>query len=110
MTDLLFMSIWILLSSLIRQIENGGGDSDNESDEEGDENVTQPKGGGGEELGIQQVEFEPFEPITQVIKIAYSSLFTPTAWSLSLCLPENWPEEIGLCSHSIWLVCTAIVF
>lgn len=79
MTDLLFMSIWILLSSLIRQIENGDGESDNEPDEEagGDENETQPKGVGGEEegggLGIEQVEFEPYEPITQVIKIAIAA-------------------------------------
>lgn len=76
MTDLLFMSIWILLSSLIRQIENGDGESDNEPDEEGgEENETQSKGagGGGEELGIQQVEFEPYEPITQVIKIAIAA-------------------------------------
>ena len=93
MTDLLFMSIWILISSLIRQIENGSGDSDNESDEEGDGNETQSKGaeGEGEGLGIEQVEFEPYEPITQAIKIAIASIFSPTARSLSLCLQENWP-------------------
>jgi hypothetical protein len=85
MTDLLFVSIWILLSSLIRQIENGNGDSDNETDEEsgggGDENETQSNeaGGGeggrgvGEEIGIGQVEFEPYEPITQAIKIAIAA-------------------------------------
>lgn len=75
MTDLLFMSIWILISSLIRQIENGSGDSDNESDEEGDGNETQSKGadGEGEGLGIEQVEFEPYEPITQAIKIAIAA-------------------------------------
>lgn len=75
MTDLLFMSIWILISSLIRQIENGSGDSDNEPDEEGDGNETQSKGAEGEEegLGIEQVEFEPYEPITQAIKIAIAA-------------------------------------
>lgn len=76
MTDLLFMSIWILISSLIRQIENGSGDSDNEPDEEGDGNETQSKGvdgGEGEGLKIEQVEFEPYEPITQAIKIAIAA-------------------------------------
>jgi hypothetical protein len=87
------MSIWILLSSLIRQIENGNGNSDNEPDEEGgnsdggtdnDENGTQAnvnedggvvgegeKGEAG--LDIDQVEFEPFEPVTQAIKIGIAA-------------------------------------
>jgi hypothetical protein len=75
MTDLLFMSIWIVLSQLIRQIESGDGDSDNEPDEGsvGDENETQSNVGGGEELGIQPVELEPFEPITQAIKIGIAA-------------------------------------
>ena len=75
MTDLLFMSIWIVLSQLIRQIESGDGDSDNERDEGGvgDENETQSNVGGGEELGIQPVELEPFEPITQAIKIGIAA-------------------------------------
>lgn len=75
MTDLLFMSIWIVLSQLIRQIESGGGDSDNEPDEGsvGDENETQSNVGGGEELGIQPVELEPFEPITQAIKVGIAA-------------------------------------
>jgi len=92
-TDLVFMSIWILLSSLIRQIENGNGNSDNEPDEEvgnrdggpdNDENETQAnvnEGGGvvgeGEKgeagLDIDQVEFEPFEPVTQAIKIGIAA-------------------------------------
>jgi hypothetical protein len=87
------MSIWILLSSLIRQIENGNGNSENEPDEEGgnsdggtdnDENGTQAnvnedggvvgegeKGEAG--LDIDQVEFEPFEPVTQAIKIGIAA-------------------------------------
>ena len=94
MTDLVFMSIWILLSSLIRQIENGNGNGDNEPDEEegsnsdggtdNDENETQAnvnEGGGvvgevekGEAgLDIDQVEFEPFEPVTQAIKIGIAA-------------------------------------
>jgi hypothetical protein len=98
MTDLVFMSIWILISSLIRQIENGNGNSDNEPDEEGssssddggggadnDDNETQAnmtEGGGGgvgeggkgvEGLDIDQVEFEPFEPVTQAIKIGIAA-------------------------------------
>ena len=98
MTDLVFMSIWILLSSIIRQIENGNGNNDNEPDEEGsssddggggadnDENETQAnvtesggEGGVGEGekgqagLDIDQVEFEPFEPVTQAIKIGIAA-------------------------------------
>jgi hypothetical protein len=77
-TDFLTMPIWILLSWLIRQIENGIGDSGNEPDEQGgDENETGSKesGGGGEEeeLGTEPMEFEPYEPITQGIKIAIAA-------------------------------------
>jgi hypothetical protein len=77
MTDLLSMPIWFfLLSWLIRQVENGigGGGGDNEPDEEGDENETTSEGIGGDEpLGIEEVEVEPYEPITQVIKIAIAA-------------------------------------
>jgi hypothetical protein len=76
MTDLLSMPIWFfLLSWLIRQVENGiSGDGDNDSDEEGDENETESEEAGGEErIGIEQMEFEPYEPITQAIKIAIAA-------------------------------------
>ena len=82
MTDLLSMPIWIVLSWLIRQIENEIGNSDNESDEQegGDENETESEsagggeeGGGGGQLGTEQMEFEPYEPITQAIKIAIAA-------------------------------------
>jgi hypothetical protein len=77
MTDLLSMPIWFfLLSWLIRQVENGigGGGGDNEPDEEGDENETISEGIGGDEpIGIEEVEVEPYEPITQVIKIAIAA-------------------------------------
>jgi hypothetical protein len=72
-TDLLFPSIWILLSWLIRQIEKGTSNSDNEPDEQSDENETGSKGEGGEEQRIEQIEFEPYEPITQAIKIAIAA-------------------------------------
>jgi hypothetical protein len=73
MTDLLSMPIWFfLLTWLIRQVESGispGGDND--LDEEGDGNQTGPEETGGDEsLGIEQMEVEPYEPITQAIKIA----------------------------------------
>ena len=84
MTDLLFVSVWILLSWLIRQIESGGiGNSDNESGGQGEGNEIESKApGAGEQeeqqLGIGPTQFEPYEPITQAIKIAI------TAFSLLL--------------------------
>ena len=75
MTDLLSMPIWFfLLSWLIRQVDNGiGSDSDDESDEQGEENETGSEGTVGDQLGIEQMEVEPYEPITQVIKIAIAA-------------------------------------
>jgi hypothetical protein len=75
MTDLLSMPIWLLLSWLIRQIENGIGDSDNELQEQENGNQTGSEGAGDEEeeLGIEEIQVEPFEPITQVIKIAIAA-------------------------------------
>jgi hypothetical protein len=70
MTDLLSMPIWFfLLSWLIRQVENGISDGDNGPDEEGDENQTESEETGGDE----QMEVEPYEPITQAIKIAIAA-------------------------------------
>jgi hypothetical protein len=75
MTDLLSMPIWFfLLSWLIRQVENGISDGDNDPDEEGDENQTESEETGGDEpIGIEQMEVEPYEPITQAIKIAIAA-------------------------------------
>jgi hypothetical protein len=73
MTDLLSMPIWFfLLSWLIRQVENGISHTDSDLDEEDDDgNQTGPEEKGGDEsIGSEQMEFEPYEPITQVIKIA----------------------------------------
>jgi hypothetical protein len=79
-TDLLSMPIWFfLLSWLIRQVENGIDASDNEPDDEeeedgGSENETTSEGIGEDEaIGIEEVEFEPYEPITQAIKIAIAA-------------------------------------
>jgi len=74
-TDFLTMPIWFfLLSWLIRQVENGIGDGDNELEEESDENITTSEGiAGDESIGIEEVEVEPFEPITQAIKIAIAA-------------------------------------
>jgi hypothetical protein len=70
------MSIWFfLLSWLIRQVENGIGDGGDEPDEEeeegGSENETTSEGIDEDEpLGIEPMtEVEPYEPITQAIKI-----------------------------------------
>ena len=78
MTDFLSMPIWFfLLSWLIRQVENGIGDGDNELEEEegggeGNANETTSEGIDEDEpIGIEpMMEFEPYEPITQAIKIA----------------------------------------
>ena len=69
------MPIWFfLLSWLIRQIENGVGDGDNEPDEEASENGTTSEGMGEDTLiGAEQMEIEPYEPITQVIQIAIAA-------------------------------------
>ncbi len=82
MTDLLSMPIWFfLLSWLIRQVESGisnsGGGGDNDLDEEDNGNQTEPEeeetGGGDESIGTELVEVEPYEPITQAIKIAIAA-------------------------------------
>jgi hypothetical protein len=75
-TDLLSMSIWFLmLSWLIRQVENGIGEGDNEAEEEeGDENqTTSEEINEGTEIETEPIEFEPYEPITQAIKIAIAA-------------------------------------
>jgi hypothetical protein len=71
------MPIWFfVLSWLIRQVDNGiggGSNNDDEPDEQGEENETSSEGTGGDELGIEQMEVEPYEPITQAIKIAIAA-------------------------------------
>ncbi len=75
MTDFLSMPIWFfLLSWLIRQVENGVGDGDNEPDEEASEDGTPSEGTDEDTLiGTEQMEIEPYEPITQVIQIAIAA-------------------------------------
>jgi hypothetical protein len=79
MTDLLAVAIWLLLSWLIRQVENGIGNSDDdELQEQEDGNQTGPERAGEEEeeqqeLGIEEIQIEPYEPITQAIKIAIAA-------------------------------------
>ena len=67
--------IWFfLLSWLIRQVENGSGDGNNDTDEEANENEPTSEGlGEGTGVGIEQMEVEPYEPITQVIQIAIAA-------------------------------------
>jgi hypothetical protein len=69
------MPIWFfLLSWLIRQVENGIGNGDNELDEEGNENESISEGIGEDtRIGMEQVEVEPYEPITQAIQIAIAA-------------------------------------
>jgi hypothetical protein len=72
MTD---FPIWFfLLSWFIRQVENRIDDGDNEPDEEGNENeTTSEEIGGDKPIEIEQIEVEPYEPITQAIKIAIAA-------------------------------------
>jgi hypothetical protein len=74
-TDLLSMPIWFFLMSwLIGQVENGIGDGDNEPGEEGNENETDSTETGVDgPIGIEQMEVEPYEPVTQAIKIAIAA-------------------------------------
>jgi hypothetical protein len=74
-TDLLSMPLWFFLMSwLIGQVENGIGDGDDEPDEEGDENETESiETSGDEPIGFEQMEVEPYEPVTQAIKIAIAA-------------------------------------
>jgi hypothetical protein len=70
------MPVWFfLLSWLIRQVENGiGDDGNNEPDEEVNEKETTSEGIGEDtRIGIEQMEVEPYEPITQVIQIAIAA-------------------------------------
>jgi hypothetical protein len=63
-----------MLSWLIRQVENGIGDGDNELEEEGNENETSSEGIGEDtRIEMEQMEVEPYEPITQVIQIAIAA-------------------------------------
>jgi hypothetical protein len=76
MTDLLSAPVWFfLLSWLIRQVENRiDVDDDNELDEEGNDNETSSEGTGEDgAIGIEEMEVEPYEPITQAIKIAIAA-------------------------------------
>jgi hypothetical protein len=102
-TDLLSMPIWFfLLSWLIRQVENGISDGDNGPDEEGDENQTESEETGGDEpIGIEQMEVEPYEPLTQVIKIAIAA-FSLLLLGLSISAYRN--------THIRRLVYAAVAF
>ena len=90
MTDLLSTPIWFfLLSWLIRQVENGIdiGDNNEFSEEGNDDNERSIEETVEDEaIGIEEVEVEPFEPITQAIKIAIADFFTPTTWTLDFSL------------------------
>jgi hypothetical protein len=77
MTDLLSAPVWFfLLSWLIRQVENriDDVDDDDEFDEEGNDNETSSEGTGEDgAIGIEEMEVEPYEPITQAIKITIAA-------------------------------------
>jgi hypothetical protein len=67
MTDFIHLSVWLLLSSLVRQVENGL-----DADEQ-DGNDTGSGDAGGQEPGVDADESEPYEPIVQIIKIAIAA-------------------------------------
>jgi hypothetical protein len=75
MTDLLSTPIWFfLLTWIIRQVENGidVGDDNNEFSEE-DNETSSEETVADSAIGIEETEFEPYEPITQAIKIAIAA-------------------------------------
>lgn len=77
MTDFLSMSIWIVFSSLIRQISNETDGSDEQVGNETGSNVA------GDELGIGVIQSEPYDPIVQIIKIGIAA-FSVLLLGLSL--------------------------
>jgi len=76
-TDFLSMSIWIVFSSLIRQISNETDGSDEQVGNETGSNVA------GDELGIGVIQSEPYDPIVQIIKIGIAA-FSVLLLGLSL--------------------------
>jgi hypothetical protein len=61
---------------MIRQLENriDDGDDNNEFSEEGNDNETSSEETAGDEvIGIEEVEVEPYEPITQMIQISIAA-------------------------------------
>ncbi len=79
MTDMLSTPIWFfLLSWLIRQVEKGIAVGDNnefsEAGDDDDDNETSTEETVEDgAIGIEEVEVEPYEPITQAIKIAIAA-------------------------------------
>ena len=71
------MSIWIVLSSLIRQISNETDGSDEQVGNETGSNVA------GDELGIGVIQSDPYDPIVQIIKIGIAA-FSVLLFGLSL--------------------------
>jgi len=71
------MSIWIVFSSLIRQISNETDGSDEQVGNETGSNVA------GDELGIGVIQSEPYDPIVQIIKIGIAA-FSVLLLGLSL--------------------------
>ena len=78
MTDMLSTPIWFfLLTWIIRQVENGidvGGDNNEVGKEGNDDNETSIEETVEDgAIGIEEMEVEPYEPITQAIKIAIAA-------------------------------------
>ena len=68
MTDFLAISVWILLSSLIRQIDNG---IDNEPDEDGNGTGGVDVGAGA--VGVHTAGTDAYEPAVQIIKVGIAA-------------------------------------
>lgn len=67
MTDFLSITIWILLSGLIQQVESG---INTELDEVGNETGAEATVGG---LGTSEMEVNPYDPIVQLIKVGIAA-------------------------------------
>ena len=69
MADFMFAPIWLMLSWLIRQVENG---IDSEPDEDNETGAEGPEAVQGEDQGMIAND-DPYEPVVQLIKIGIAA-------------------------------------
>ncbi|HKU48410.1 MAG TPA: hypothetical protein VJP79_00545 [Nitrososphaera sp.] len=67
------LPIWIMLSWLIRQVDSGGLELDDEEENEGGGDGGDNGGEEGADASQATAEFEPYQPIEQMIKIGIAA-------------------------------------